>query len=230
MCSIHVAEEAAHTGTAEFFERMDQLFKAFNSQTLTSPSLMQHALTVTIVHKVFLLGILNWLSKIKSRGNDSSILILLDVVSFVVNILDYYMYQVDLSLNKMAYFDFLNQIKASYFKHPVIAMTYTWLLLMSFECHISIALLVCWITQGEYNYVCVRALYIEPKSLALHILYRKNITIITYNTIWYNIKLRTAKMEWPTCNVIFRDGSRHPKNIRINATTGLPILPNQNIQ
>ena len=80
-------------------------------------------MTVTSGHKVFLLGILNWLSKIKSKGNDGSILILLDVVSFVVYILDYYMYQVN--LNKMAYFDFLNQIKASFFKHPVYAMTYT---------------------------------------------------------------------------------------------------------
>ena len=123
MCSIHVAEESAHTGTAEFIERMDQLFNAFNSQTLTSPALMQHALTVTSGHKVFLLGIVNWLSKIKSKDNDGSILILLDVVSFIVYILD--MYQVDLNLNKMAYFDFLNQIKASFFKHPVYTMTYT---------------------------------------------------------------------------------------------------------
>ena len=132
MCSIHVAEESARTGTAEFIERMDQLFNAFNSQTLTSPALMQHALTVTSGHKMFLLGILNWLSKIKSKDNDDSskdndgsILILLDVVLFVVYILDYYMYQVDLNLNKMAYFDFLNQINASFFKHPVYAMTYT---------------------------------------------------------------------------------------------------------
>ena len=125
MCSIHVAEEAAQTGTAEFIERKDQLFYAFNSQTLTSPALMQHVLTITSSHKVFLLGILDWLSKIKSKGNDGSILILLDVVSFVVYIFDYYMYQVDLNLNKMAYFDFLNQIKASFFKHPVYAMTYT---------------------------------------------------------------------------------------------------------
>ena len=124
MCSIHVAEETAHTGRAEFIERMDQLFNAFNSQTLTSPALMQHALTVTSGHKMFLLGILDWLYKIKSKGNDGSILILLDVVSFVVYTLDYYMYQVDLNLNKMAYFDFLNQIKASFFKHPVYAMTY----------------------------------------------------------------------------------------------------------
>ena len=36
---------------------------------------------------------------IKSKGNDGSILIVLDVVSFVVYILDYYMYQVDLNLN-----------------------------------------------------------------------------------------------------------------------------------
>ena len=64
------------------------------------------------------------------------------MLSFVVYNLDYYMYQVDLNLNKMAYFDFLNQIKASFFKHPVYAMTYTWLLLMSFECHISIACLL----------------------------------------------------------------------------------------
>ena len=83
MCSIHVAEEAAHTSTAEF-EGMDQLFNVFNSQTLTSPALMQHALTVTSGHKVFLLGILDWLSKIKSKGNDGSTLVLLDVVSFVV--------------------------------------------------------------------------------------------------------------------------------------------------
>ena len=57
MCSIHVAEEAAHT--AEFIERMDQLFNAFNSQTLTSPALMPHALTETSGHKVVLLGILD---------------------------------------------------------------------------------------------------------------------------------------------------------------------------
>ena len=88
MCSIHIAEEAVHT--AEFIGRMDQLFNASNSQTLTSPALMPHALTETSGHKVFLLGILDWLSKIKSKGNDGSILILLDVVSFVVYILDYY--------------------------------------------------------------------------------------------------------------------------------------------
>ena len=103
---------------------------------------MQHALTVASGHKVFLLGILKWLSKIKSKDNDGSILILLDFVSFIVYILDYYMYQVDLNLNKMAYFDFLNQIKASFFKHPVYPMTYTCHLLMSFECHISIACLL----------------------------------------------------------------------------------------
>ena len=69
---------------------------------LTSPTLMSHALTETSGHKVFLLGIYDWLSKIKSKGNDGSILILLDVVSFVVYIIDYYMvgYQVDLNLNK----------------------------------------------------------------------------------------------------------------------------------
>ena len=83
-------------GTAEFIERMDQPFNAFNSQTLTSPALMQHSLTVTSGHKVFL----DWLSKIKSKGNDGSILILLDVVSFVIYILDYYMYEVDLNLTK----------------------------------------------------------------------------------------------------------------------------------
>ena len=92
MCSIHVAEEAAHT--AEFIERMDQLFNAFNSQTLTGPALMSHALTETSGHKL-LLGILDWLSKIKSKGKDGSILILLDV-SFVVYVLDYYMVDVNL--------------------------------------------------------------------------------------------------------------------------------------
>ena len=88
------------------------MFNAFNSHTLTSPTLMQHALTVTSGHKVFLLEILDWQSKIKSKGNDGCILMLLDVVSFVVYILDYYPYRVDLSLNKMAYFDFLNQTKS----------------------------------------------------------------------------------------------------------------------
>ena len=86
---------------------------------------MQHALTVTSGHKVFLLGIFDWLSKIKSKGNDGSIFILLDAVSFVVYMFDYYMYQVDLNLNKIAYFDLFNQIKASFFKHPVYTMTYT---------------------------------------------------------------------------------------------------------
>ena len=108
MCSIHVAEEAAHR--AEFIERMDQLVNAFNSQTLTSPALMPHVLSETSGHKAFLLGILHWLSKIKSKGNDDSILILLDVVS-VVYILDYYMYQIDI---KIAYFDILNQIKTNF--------------------------------------------------------------------------------------------------------------------
>ncbi|KAK2166209.1 hypothetical protein NP493_1332g00002 [Ridgeia piscesae] len=73
---------------------MDQLFNAFNSQTLTGPTLMPHALTETSGHKL-LLGILDWLSKIKSKGKDGSMLILLDV-SFVVYILDYYMVDVNL--------------------------------------------------------------------------------------------------------------------------------------
>ena len=59
---------------------------------------MPHALTEHSGHKVFLLAILDWLSKIKSKCNDGSILILLDVVSFVVYILDYY--KVDLNLYK----------------------------------------------------------------------------------------------------------------------------------
>ena len=58
MCSIHVAE-TAHTGTAEFIERMDQLFNVFNSQTLTSPALMPYALIETSGHKAFLIGILD---------------------------------------------------------------------------------------------------------------------------------------------------------------------------
>ena len=100
MFNTHVAEEAAHTGTAEFNEKMDQLFNAFNSQTLTSPALMPHAQIETSGHKVFLLEILDCISKIKSKGNVGSILICLDIVSFVVYILDYYMYQIDLNLNK----------------------------------------------------------------------------------------------------------------------------------
>ena len=68
MSLIHVAEEAAHTGTAEFNKRMDQQFNAINRQTLTSPALMQRALTVTSGRKVFWLGIVDWLSKIKSKG------------------------------------------------------------------------------------------------------------------------------------------------------------------
>jgi len=73
------------------------------------------------------------------------------MLSFVVYNLDYYMYQVDLNQNKMAYFDFLNQIKAGFFKHLVYAMTYTWLLLMSFECHISIACLLQAIDYTQYT-------------------------------------------------------------------------------
>ncbi|KAK2177020.1 hypothetical protein NP493_622g01004 [Ridgeia piscesae] len=80
---------------------MDQLFNAFNSQTLTSPALMPHALTETSGHKLLLVGILDWLSKINSNGNDGSMLILLDVVSFVVYVLDYYMYQIILNVNKL---------------------------------------------------------------------------------------------------------------------------------
>ena len=76
---------------------------------------MRHPLTETSGHKVFLLGILDWLSKIKSKGNDGSILILLDVVSFVLYTLDYYMYQVDLNLNKMAYFFNLFQTSCIYY-------------------------------------------------------------------------------------------------------------------
>ena len=52
------------------------------------------------------------------------------------------MYQVDLNINKMAYFEILNKIKTSFFKHPVYAMTYTGIVLMSFECHISIPCLL----------------------------------------------------------------------------------------
>ena len=95
-CSIYVAEEAAHR--AEFIERMDQLLNAFNNQTVTSPALMPHALSENSDHNV-LRGILDWLSKIKNKGNDGSILMLLDVVLFVVCIHYYYMYQVDLNLN-----------------------------------------------------------------------------------------------------------------------------------
>ena len=84
---------------------------------------MPQDLTETSGHKAFLLGILDWLSKITSKGNDDSILIWLNVVSVVVYILDYYMYQID--LKNSSYFDFLNQIKANLFKHPVYTITYT---------------------------------------------------------------------------------------------------------
>ncbi|KAK2188731.1 hypothetical protein NP493_125g02012 [Ridgeia piscesae] len=80
---------------------MDQLFNAFNNQTLTSPALMPHTLTETSGHTAFLLGILDWLSNIKSKGNYGSILIVLDVVSFVVYILHCYMFQVDINLKEL---------------------------------------------------------------------------------------------------------------------------------
>ena len=42
----------------------------------------------------------------------------------------------------MAYFDIVNQIKASFFKHRVYAMTYTWIVLKSFDCHVSVPCLL----------------------------------------------------------------------------------------
>ena len=51
----------------------------------------------------------------------------------------------------MAYFDFVNQIKASFFKHPVYAMTYTWIVLMNFECHVSIPCLLQAIDCTHYS-------------------------------------------------------------------------------
>ena len=53
--------------------------------------------TAEFIEKMFLLGILDWLSKIKSQGNDGRILIVLYVVSVIVCIIDCYMYQVDLN-------------------------------------------------------------------------------------------------------------------------------------
>ena len=47
----------------------------------------------------------------KNKGNDSSILMLLDVVSVAVYIFDYYKSG---RSKTIAYFDFLNQIKASF--------------------------------------------------------------------------------------------------------------------
>ena len=53
---------------AEFLESFDQLFNAFNSSTLRSPSTMQHAFSSTSGHVEFLMEKLEWLASIKSKG------------------------------------------------------------------------------------------------------------------------------------------------------------------
>lgn len=54
--------------TADFLESFDQLFNAFNSSTLSSPSLMKHAFSNSSGHKQFVIDKLQWLKKIKSKG------------------------------------------------------------------------------------------------------------------------------------------------------------------
>ncbi|KAK2192998.1 hypothetical protein NP493_19g13082 [Ridgeia piscesae] len=104
---------------------------------LTSPALMPHALTETSGHKVFLFGILDWLSKIKSKSSDCSILILLDVVSVVVYILGYYMYQVDL---KNCIFWFFKSNQGKLFQTSYIC--YDLHLNFIHECHVNIPCLL----------------------------------------------------------------------------------------
>lgn len=54
--------------TAEFCERMDQLFNSFNSQTVTSNSKMRHALREKSGHIEFLKECQKWLDGVKSMG------------------------------------------------------------------------------------------------------------------------------------------------------------------
>ena len=55
--------------TAVFVERMDRIFNAFNSQTLTSTTPMLHVLSDTSQHEPFLVECNEWLSKVASLGS-----------------------------------------------------------------------------------------------------------------------------------------------------------------
>ena len=60
-------EDAQHT--AVFVERMDRMFNAFNSQTLTSSAPMRHGLSDSSQHVPFLVECNEWLSKVASLGS-----------------------------------------------------------------------------------------------------------------------------------------------------------------
>ena len=68
LCSLKaLPQEAQHT--AEFVERMDQLFNVFNSSTLSSTAKMRYAMSENSKHKEFLADCLEWLSQVRSLGS-----------------------------------------------------------------------------------------------------------------------------------------------------------------
>ena len=83
---------------------------------LTSPVLMRHTLTETSGHNTFLLGILDWLFKIKSKANDGSIFVICYVSSCII---EHILVMCHVDVTKLYIFEFLNQIKASFFKQSV---------------------------------------------------------------------------------------------------------------
>ena len=54
--------------TADFCEKMDQLFNCFNSSSMRSNAKMRHAITTNSGHKKFLTDCLDWFSTIRSQG------------------------------------------------------------------------------------------------------------------------------------------------------------------
>ncbi len=60
------SEDAKHT--ASFIDHMDKLFNSFNSRSSSSKAQMNHAISETSGHKLFLEETLAWLRTIKHKG------------------------------------------------------------------------------------------------------------------------------------------------------------------
>ena len=59
--------------SADFCEKFDQLFNAFNSHSLTSSQTMKHALSANSGHLVFLQTMLEWLEVVKARNKSGNL-------------------------------------------------------------------------------------------------------------------------------------------------------------
>ena len=67
LCSLKALPQEVHT--AEFIDRMDQLFNVFNSSTLSSTAKMRYVMPENSKHKEFLADCLEWLSQVRSLGS-----------------------------------------------------------------------------------------------------------------------------------------------------------------